>query len=108
MYNRFQVQFLRGHQGKPLREIEAHLMAEHRERAGAGAVTFSRALGAHPVDQVQILPHREIRPRLSRVLSLPYAASMAATARLLTPPCRIIPGKMLPWLARSQPVAMPR
>ena len=43
--------------GKPGREIEPHLMAEHRQRAGAGAVALFDAVGENAFHQVEILAH---------------------------------------------------
>ena len=43
--------------GKPALKIEAHLMAEDRQRAGAGAVVLLRAVGEDPFEQVVILIH---------------------------------------------------
>ena len=44
--------------GKPVGEVEAHLMAEHRQRAGAGAVVLLHAVGEDPLHQVEVLAHR--------------------------------------------------
>ena len=43
--------------GKPGDQIEAHLVAEDRQRAGAGAVVLLRAVGENPFEQVVILVH---------------------------------------------------
>ena len=49
--------------GKPGGQIEAHLMAEHRQRAGAGAVVLLRAVGEDPFEQIVILVHGvSVRP----------------------------------------------
>ena len=57
--DRLQVQLLGGDAAEsPSREIEAHLMAEHRQRAGAGAVALLHAVGEHVFHQVEILAHR--------------------------------------------------
>ena len=45
-------------QRKAVGEIEAHLMAEHRQRAGAGAVALLHAVGEHVFHQFEILAHR--------------------------------------------------
>jgi hypothetical protein len=42
--DRSDVELLGGEQGKARREIEAHLVPEHRARAGAGAVHRLRAV----------------------------------------------------------------
>jgi hypothetical protein len=44
--DRFQVQLLGRDQRKALGEVEAHLVAEHRERAGAGAVVLADAVSS--------------------------------------------------------------
>ena len=44
--------------GKPPRQIEAHLMAEDRQGADAGAVALFHALGEHAFHQIEILAHR--------------------------------------------------
>src|SRR5260221_14633484 len=51
----FEVQLLRREQRKALVEREAQLAAEHRERAGAGAVGLARAVLAHLGVQVALL-----------------------------------------------------
>ncbi len=38
-------------------EVEAHLMAENRARADAGAIALFDALGKHAFHQVKILAH---------------------------------------------------
>ena len=43
--------------GKPSREIEAHLVAEQAQRAGARAVVLARAAVADRPQEVEILPH---------------------------------------------------
>ena len=60
--DRFQVQLLGGDQRKAVGEIEAHLMAEHRQRAGAGAVALLHAVGEDVLHQVEILAHPQLRP----------------------------------------------
>ena len=57
----FRCSFLVVSSGKPCAEIEAHLMAEHRQRAGAGAVALFHAVGEHMFHQVEILPHRLLK-----------------------------------------------
>ena len=44
-------------QRKARGEIEAHLMAEHRAGADAGAVALFHALGEHAFHQVEVLAH---------------------------------------------------
>ena len=41
--------------GKPVGQIEAHLMAEHAQRAGAGAIGLSCAAVANASHQVEVL-----------------------------------------------------
>ena len=55
--DRLQVQLLGGDQRKAVGQIEAHLVAEHAERAGAGAVGLAHALRAHAAHEVEILLH---------------------------------------------------
>ncbi|BCI71056.1 hypothetical protein SPKIRA_18860 [Sphingomonas paucimobilis] len=55
--DRAQMQLLGGQDGKTLGQIEAHLVAEDRQRAGAGAVHLLHTLGQHPVHEVEILAH---------------------------------------------------
>ena len=43
--------------GKPGREVEAHLVAEHRQRAGAGAVGLAVAVVADVPHEVEVLAH---------------------------------------------------
>ena len=54
----FRCSFLVVTSGKPCVEVEAHLMAEHRDRAGAGAVALLDAVGEHVFHQFEVLPHR--------------------------------------------------
>ena len=56
--DRFQVQLLGGRERKALGEVEAHLVPENRERAGAGAVALLHALGEDAFHQIEILAHR--------------------------------------------------
>ena len=39
-------------------EVESHLVAENRARAGSGTVALIRALGQDAVEKVEILAHR--------------------------------------------------
>ena len=52
-----QVQLLGGHQRKAGCEIEAHLIAEYAQGAGAGAVVLARAVLADVAQKIEILPH---------------------------------------------------
>ena len=56
--DRAQVQLLGGDQRKALRQVEAHLPAEHAAGAGAGAVGFFAAVLEHVLQQVEVLLHR--------------------------------------------------
>ena len=56
--DRLQVQLLGGEQREAVGEIEAHLIAEHRQRAGAGAVALFRAAAQNVFHQIEVLAHR--------------------------------------------------
>ena len=43
--------------GKPVGEVEPHLVPEDAERAGAGAVGLLDARREDPVEEVEVLPH---------------------------------------------------
>jgi hypothetical protein len=51
------MQLLGGHQWKPGSEIEAHLMPEHAQRAGARAIVLARAVLPDMAQEIEILPH---------------------------------------------------
>jgi hypothetical protein len=53
----FQVQFLGSHHGKPVCQIEPHLMAEDAIGTGSRAVVFPDAILAHAVEEIEILLH---------------------------------------------------
>src|SRR2546427_9825659 len=53
--DRLQVQLLGGEQREAVLEREAHLAAEHRKRAGPGAVRLARAAAEQLFQQVEIL-----------------------------------------------------
>jgi hypothetical protein len=57
MDDRLEVKLLGGQQREARGEIEAHLVAEHAQGAGAGAVGLSDAIVARPVEQIEILAH---------------------------------------------------
>jgi hypothetical protein len=60
------VQLLSGGEREPGAKIEAHLVAEHRHRAGAGAVALLHAVRKHMFHQFEILTHRLLKaPRLT-------------------------------------------
>ena len=52
-----QVHLLGGDEREAGGQIEAHLMPEHAERAGAGAIGLANALGAHATHEVEVLLH---------------------------------------------------
>ena len=52
------VDLLRRQQRKALGQREAHLVAEHRERAGARAVVLALAVVAHMPHEIEVLAHR--------------------------------------------------
>ena len=52
--------------GKPCGQIEAHLMAEDRAGAGAGAVALFHAVAKGFIHQIEILAHINGFPRTSR------------------------------------------
>ncbi len=54
-----QVHLLGGHQRKAFLQIEAHLVAEHGQGAGAGAVGFMGAVLFHMAHEVEGLAHRD-------------------------------------------------
>jgi len=60
--DRLQVQLLGGDHGKALAQIEAHLVAEQRAGAGAGAVALFGARFQGQAQQVDILAHSEEVP----------------------------------------------
>ena len=60
--DRFEVQLLGGDEREAGTEVEAHLVAEDRQRAGAGAVALLRAVGEHMFHQVEVLAHGLSRP----------------------------------------------
>ena len=51
------MDLLGGDQRESGLEVEAHLVAEHAQRAGAGAVGLLDALVEDPLHQVEVLPH---------------------------------------------------
>ncbi len=50
----FVCTFLVVSSGKAPREIEAHLVAEHRQRAGAGAVVLAVTVVAHVAHEIEV------------------------------------------------------
>ena len=56
--NGFEVQLFRGEHGKTLAQIKPRLRAEHRIRAGSGAVGLEFAAFQNQPEQIEILNHR--------------------------------------------------
>ena len=56
-----QVQLLGGQRREAGGEVEAHLPAEHRARAGAGAVGFDVPVVEHVAHEVEVLAHEKGR-----------------------------------------------
>ena len=57
MHDRLQMQLLGRDQRESLRQIEAHLPAEHAARTGAGAVGFLGAALEHVLQEIEIRTH---------------------------------------------------
>src|SRR5262249_59437945 len=55
--DRSQAQLLGGGKRKPARQVETHLMAEYRKRAGAGPIVLLDAIGEDPLHEVVRLAH---------------------------------------------------
>ena len=55
--NGTQMQFLGGYQWEARRQVEAHLITKHAERAGPGAILLAHPVIAHVAHQVEILLH---------------------------------------------------
>ena len=55
------MQLLGSEKRKSAREVEAHLVAEDRARADAGAVAFFDPFGQHALHQIKVLAHRLLR-----------------------------------------------
>ena len=94
--DRSQVELLGGQHRKPLRQIEAHLVAEHAERARAGPVHLPRARIEHAAHQVEILLHP------AGIVPRPRAAKPASAISARAPPphrggaCPPRPGRRRP------------
>ena len=58
MDNTFRVYLFCRHERETFGEVEAHLVAEHRDGAGAGAVGFSRAVLENVSEEVVVGLHR--------------------------------------------------
>ena len=107
--DRLQVQLLGGDQREALGEVEAHLMAEHRERAGAGAVALLHAVGEHVLHQIEILAHRaSLRQRYRSAENQRHAERLSPERRPAKPAIGALPlyrranekGRLTPPLRR--------
>src|SRR5690606_18313535 len=102
-----EMDLLGGHQRKPLRQIEAHLVAEHTEGAGAGAVALLDTLVAHPGEQIEVLLHGDTLSAPTYCLRVKPQTSRATPAtiigRLSTWPRVIQPRRSKPmWVSGSR------
>src|SRR5450830_2167374 len=57
MHDGFDVQLLGGQQRKAVLQVEAHLVAEYRAGAGAGAVSLFGAMFIDMAHEIEILAH---------------------------------------------------
>jgi hypothetical protein len=55
--DRLDVHLLGGDERKAGGQIEAHLVPEHAERAGAGAIGLAHPFAAHPAHEIEVLLH---------------------------------------------------
>ena len=86
-----QVHLLGGDQREALAQVEAHLVAEHAARAGAGAVGLGDAVVAHVAHEVFVL-------RADRALGARLRDGVEGWhAGIIGTPCR---GGAQPWRAR--------
>ena len=83
MHDRFQVQLLGGEHREAVVERKAHLMAEHRQRAGAGAVALFHAALEDMFHQIEVLAHR-VSPLPTREDGEVYPARQPRGRRLST------------------------
>ena len=112
--DRLEVQLLGRHQRKAFGQVEAHLMAEHRQRAGAGAVALLHAVGENVLHQIEILAHGGLGPTSTR-LSLdgapraakprPVVQPTAAKAKRPPEPAavHIVASTAISWRSRPPP-----
>ena len=77
MDDAFQVHLLGGHQREAGPQVEAHLVAEHGERAGAGAVGFLGAVVEQVLEQVEVGAHG-VKVSRRRILAVGFAQNGAA------------------------------
>src|SRR5690606_37561482 len=90
--DRTQMELLRREDGKPVREVEAHLVAEDRSRSDAGAIGAIDALVHDSLKQVQVLTHRGVAIRGSGETQR-AAESAAAPAFAGLPSGRTLPAR---------------
>ena len=67
--DRPQVKLFGGQQRKPVTKVEPHLMTEHTQRAGTGAIVLCRSVAQHMVEEVQVLPHPRCIPGTTQSLT---------------------------------------
>jgi hypothetical protein len=84
MNDGFQVQLLGGQERKALGEVKAHLPAEYRTNAGAGAVGFIQSVGEDMLYQIKILAHGEVNNGYEREMCI-LVHSYLAILFLLSP-----------------------
>src|SRR5262249_16998915 len=85
----FQVHFLGRQQREAGRKIEAHLVAEHGQRAGAGAVMLLRAVAQDALHQVEVLAHGVLPRSESPAHTLARASPAAKRCRKRAPNSRL-------------------
>src|SRR5690606_35389912 len=100
--DRLQMQLLGGDQREALLKIEAHLPAEHAERAGAGTVPLPHAVLQDLAHQVQINLHYVVtsKSRDGRPRPAPRRAADGSRCRLTGRPSSAHPPK--PEAARTR------
>ena len=89
------VDLLGRHQRKAVLQVEAHLVAEHGARAGAGAIGFVGAMFVDMAHQVEIGLHcgsvdrenieKGIQTRSSRIVTCPAGSDRAVSERGTVP-----------------------
>src|SRR5260370_39001463 len=91
VHDGFERQLLGGQHRKSGGQIEAHLMAEDRQRTGAGAVLLLRAVRENPFEQIVILIHGFASAASEKANFSGWTGRSTAPIR---PATSIIPGKM--------------
>ena len=99
-----QVQFLGGDQRKTLRQVKAHLPAEHAVGARAGAIRFRGALLKHVPEQVEIDTHQDFFPGTGSATTRGCSVGAEREASNRTTPSRISGSDRI-WPMVSQPQA---